>query len=178
MSHCHNAAGDAPAHLRSANGGHVVGRSIVGSILAFAVLVTVRVAPAWAGQSDQDEIVRLEHAQAAAVVAVDLPTLDAIYADDFRFTHGTGEVQTKSEWLDDLQTRRRVYGSREVVDLDVELHGDVAVTHGRLEIRLRRDGQDQHFSARYVRVYARRNERWQLISHRTVEQQVLTPSGR
>jgi len=152
-------------------------RPVIGWRLALGVWAALVATPTQAVQDEPDEIVRLEHAQAAAVVAADLATLDAIYADDFRFTHGTGEVQTKTEWLDDLRTGRRVYESREVTDLDVERHGDIAVTYGRLEIRLRRDGQNQYFSARYVRVYARRDERWQLISHRTVEQQVLTPAA-
>jgi ketosteroid isomerase-like protein len=172
MSLCPDATcGPTVEHPRQAR------RPIVGWMIALGAGLLLLVTPARAVQNERDEIVRLEHAQAAAVVAADLPTLDAIYADDFRFTHGTGEVQTKTEWLDDLRTGRRVYESREVTDLDVERHGDIAVTYGRLEIRLRRDGQNQYFSARYVRVYARRDERWQLISHRTVEQQVLTPAA-
>jgi hypothetical protein len=36
-----------------------------------------------------------------AVVSKDLTSLEALYADEFVFTHGTGLVQTKSQWLDE-----------------------------------------------------------------------------
>ena len=116
---------------------------------------------------------QLERAQAAAVVARDFDTLERIYADDFRFVHGTGEVQTKAEWLERLRTGEARYRSREHEALEVELHDDIAVTYGSLLIDRHMQGIASRFRARYVRVYRRRAPGWQLISHRTVEQTEL-----
>ena len=118
----------------------------------------------------EDELVALERAQAAAVVSLDFAALDRVYADDFRFTHGTGVVQNKTEWLEALRAGQPVYVSREHELLEVEPHGDIVVTYGQLRIHSRLDGADNRFRARYVRVYAKRSGRWQLVSHRTVEQ--------
>lgn len=151
--------------------GHLLHR--VGSCLVtIGVLVFGLQSTALGSQpaDDEAEVTRLEQAQADAVVRADLATLERIYADDFRFTHGTGEVQTKAEWLDDLRQGRRHYASREHEELEVEIHGDIGVTYGRLTIRRRMDGVDSFFGARYVRVYGRLDGRWQLVSHRTVEQ--------
>ena len=118
----------------------------------------------------EEELVALEHAQAAAVVNLDFAALERVYADDFVFTHGTGVVESKTEWLEALRAGQPRYFSREHDLLEVEPHGDVAITYGRLQIHNRLNGVDGRFSARYVRVYVRRDGRWQLVSHRTVEQ--------
>ena len=139
--------------------------------LVLAALLTLG-APS-AAQDAEVEVTDLERAQAVAVVSLDVPTLERIYADDFRFTHGTGEVQSKAEWLEDLREGRRHYDSREHETLEVEVHGDVAVTYGHLRVGREMDGVASLFLARYVRVYVRRLGRWQLVSHRTVEQREL-----
>jgi hypothetical protein len=40
-----------------------------------------------------------------AVVRADLKFLESVYAKDFRFTHGTGNVQSKDEWLKSVAKR-------------------------------------------------------------------------
>ena len=150
------------------SGIHIAG---VCSVICMAIASTALSCVVWAAQpgaDDHEEVLRLERAQAEAVVNSDLDALNRIYADDFRFTHGTGEVQNKAEWLDDLRQGRRHYASRDHEELEVEIHAEIAVTYGRLMIRRRMDGVDSFFGARYVRVYGRRDDRWQ--RHRTVEQ--------
>jgi ketosteroid isomerase-like protein len=119
--------------------------------------------------ADETAIRALERAQADAVVAKDYDTLRRIYADDFVFTHGTGEVHDTTAWLDALRAGRD-YSSREHEALEVELHDDLAVIYGVLRIEASAQGR---FRARYVRVYQRRDGRWRLVSHRTVEQTSL-----
>jgi ketosteroid isomerase-like protein len=101
-----------------------------------------------------------------AVVRADLKFLESVYAKDFRFTHGTGDVQSKDEWLKSVANRG--FLSRKVSLVEVELHGDVAVTFGRLDVIKSGEGGEK-YSLKYVRVYERRNGRWQMLMHRTVE---------
>lgn len=101
-----------------------------------------------------------------AVVRADLKLLESVYANDFRFTHGTGNVQTKAEWLGSVA--KRGFLSRKIFLVEVELHGDVAVTFGRLDV-VKSGETGEKYSLRYVRVYERRNGRWQMLMHRTVE---------
>ncbi|HTR20730.1 MAG TPA: nuclear transport factor 2 family protein [Gemmatimonadales bacterium] len=49
-------------------------------------------------------LVALEGRVEAAVVRGDVTFLDSTYATDFRFTHGTGVVQTKTQWLEVVRT--------------------------------------------------------------------------
>jgi ketosteroid isomerase-like protein len=101
-----------------------------------------------------------------AVVRADLKFLESVYANDFRFTHGTGNVQSRDEWLKSVA--RREFLSRKVSLVEVELHGDVAVTFGRLDVIKSGEGGEK-YSLKYVRVYERRNGRWEMLMHRTVE---------
>ncbi len=69
-------------------------------------------------------------------------------------------------WLASLAGR---YSLREVDSQQIELHGDVAITMGRVRARSgAADNPPRAFSFWYVRVYAHRDGRWQYLSHRTV----------
>ncbi|HUQ30613.1 MAG TPA: nuclear transport factor 2 family protein [Pyrinomonadaceae bacterium] len=113
------------------------------------------------------EIKQLEQRIEDAVVKADIKFLESVYANDFRFTHGDGEVQNKAEWLG-LVAKREIV-SRKIYTLDVEVHGNVAVTFGRLDTLWRGDNKDDRYALKYMRVYERRKGRWVLLSHRTVE---------
>ena len=121
-----------------------------------------------------EEVLALEKRIEEAVLRADVAFLDEVCADDFTYTHGDGwttggavlGVDRKQEWLDSLSGR---YSSREVDSQQVEVHGDVAITMGRLRARSGGPEADRRsFSFWYVRVYAQRDGQWKYLSHRTV----------
>jgi hypothetical protein len=69
------------------------------------------------------------------------------------------------EWLASLPGR---YSRRDVDTQNVEIHGDVAITTGRVRARTGSRSAVREFSFWYVRVYARRDGQWRYLSHRTV----------
>ncbi len=120
------------------------------------------------------EVLALERRIEAAVLHADLAFLEDVCASDFTYTHGDGwttggailGVDQRAEWLASLAGR---YSAREVDSQQVELHGDVAITMGRVRARSGGPAEAQRaFSFWYVRVYAQRDGRWQYLSHRTV----------
>jgi ketosteroid isomerase-like protein len=94
----------------------------------------------------------------------DFQALAAHLAADFRYNHSTGHSQDKTEWLEGLKplVGRR---TRMASSIGIELHGDIAVAMGDLDISWT-DGR--HNYDRYVRVYRRAEGQWQVISQRTV----------
>ncbi len=121
-----------------------------------------------------EEVLALEKRIEEAVLRADVAFLDEVCADDFTYTHGDGwttggpvlGVDRREEWLASLDGR---YSSREVDSQQIEVHGDVAITMGR--VRARSGGPDaaqRSFSFWYVRVYAQRDGVWRYLSHRTV----------
>lgn len=130
-------------------------------LFAFAIQV-----PA-ANADTSAEIKQLEQRIENAVVMADLKFLESVYAEDFRFTHGDGEVQNKTEWLE-LVAKREVK-SRKIYTSEVELHDNIAITFGRLDVVWKGDKKDDKYALKYIRVYERRKGKWILLSHRTVE---------
>ena len=120
------------------------------------------------------DVLAFERQIEAAVLQSDVVFLDGACASDFTYTHGDGwttggpilGTDTKSEWLASLSGR---YSSRQVDSQQVEIHGDIAITMGRVQARTGGPESTQRsFSFWYVRVYAWRDNRWQYLSHRTV----------
>ena len=121
-----------------------------------------------------EEVLALEKRMEEAVLHADVAFLDGVLAEDFTYTHGDGwttggeilGVDTRAEWLASLAGR---YSLREVDSQQVEIHGDVAITMGRLRARSGGPVAEQRgFSFWYVRVYAQRDGEWKYLSHRTV----------
>jgi ketosteroid isomerase-like protein len=119
---------------------------------------------------DSAAIASLERRTENAVVARDIAFLDSAYTSDFRFKHSTGDLDTRAEWIASVQRSR--FASRQVDSLDVEVHGDVALTTGRLHVRRSpadpgwaKDPRWREYTVRYARVYVRRAGRWRLLTH-------------
>jgi ketosteroid isomerase-like protein len=103
----------------------------------------------------------------------DFAALGALLAADFRYNHSTGLTQNKSEWLDGL---RPLVGRRERLAsaIEVEVHGDVAVAMGDLDI-VWTDGR--HNYDRYVRVFRLTDGEWLAIFQRTVPAHDRAPAS-
>jgi ketosteroid isomerase-like protein len=99
--------------------------------------------------------------------------LGALLAADFRYNHSTGRSQSKSEWLEGL---RSLVGRRDRIasSIEIELHGDVALAMGDLDI-VWMDGR--HNYDRYTRVYRVTDGEWLAVSQRTVPAQDRAPAS-
>src|SRR3954470_5946076 len=89
--------------------------------------------------------------------------LSALLADDFRYSHSTGLVQDKQEWLGSLKP---LVGKRDRVAnvVNVEMHGDIAVVKGELDVVWREAPTKYN---RYVRMYRQVEGTWRAISQVT-----------
>ena len=133
------------------------------------------------------DVLTFEKQMEAAVVHGDVTFLDKICASDFSFTHGDGwttggaplRVENRAQWLASIS--KAPYLFRELDSVQVELHGDIAITYGRYRARYKPGNPEQReFIVWFERVYARRNGGWQFLSHRTVHGPVYEgePSAR
>ena len=121
------------------------------------------------------EVLALERAIEDAVVKGDVRFVDAASAPTFTFTHGDGwttggaplRVDSRADWL--ATVAKAPYASRVLDSVKTEVHGDVVITYGRYVARFKtaEPGRRQ-FTIWFERVYAKRDGRWQYLSHRTV----------
>ena len=125
---------------------------------------------------DAAEVLAFEKTMEAAVVRADVKFLDQICSSDFTFTHGDGwttggeplRVENKAQWL--TAVGKRPYLSRDLDQVQVEMHGDIAITYGMYRARYRSPADPKRvaFTVWFERVYAKHNGQWQYVSHRTV----------
>lgn len=69
---------------------------------------------------------------------------------------------------------RGLFVSRQVNAQQVELHGSIAITTGRIDVKLKApflNAGKSEYSVWFVRVYRAKEGGWELVSHRTVAEQ-------
>jgi hypothetical protein len=122
------------------------------------------------------EVLAFERAIELAVVRGDVAFVDAASAPTFTFTHGDGwttggaplRVNRRADWL--ATVAKSPYQSRVLDSVRTEVHGDIVITYGRYvgRYKVAAPGRRQ-FTVWYQRVYAKRDGKWQYLSHRTVD---------
>ncbi len=132
-------------------------------------LLSVLILFFWSFASAQTEqqLLDFEKQIEAAVVAADISFLQKAYADDFRFKHGTGHIDSKASWLKDVEKNKGKFVSRNVEKSEAELHGDIGITQGTIAVTR----TESTYTIHYVRVYRRVGGTWELFMHRTVQQE-------
>jgi len=123
-----------------------------------------------------DEVLAFERAIEAAVVRGDVAFVDAASAPTFTFTHGDGwttggaplRVDSRADWM--ATVAKAPYAARVLDSVRTEVHGDIVITYGRYVGRFKEapPGRRQ-FTVWYERVFAKRDGKWQYLSHRTVD---------
>ena len=112
------------------------------------------------------DLVRLDVSVDELASKGEFAALAALLADDFVYSHSTGLVQDKAEWIEGLKP---LVGKRDRVAnvVGVEFHGDIAVVRGEVDIVWKEAPTKYN---RYVRVFRQTDGVWQAIS------QVTTPA--
>jgi len=116
-------------------------------------------------QSAVQAVSDLDQAIDTAMSERDATALESLLADEFIYTHSNGRSQPKPEFVGAI-VQRSDPPRRLLSDVHVELHGDIAVTRGNVDIRYLDNRPDLFM--RYVRVYRQFGSDWRAISHRTV----------
>jgi Domain of unknown function (DUF4440) len=115
---------------------------------------------------DSAAVATLEYRVEEATMRRNVTFLDSLYAPTFRFKHSTGALEERAPRLAALQSGTATVFARDLDSLDVEVHGDVALTTGRIHVRqVSPDPKWREYTVRYVRVYIRSAGRWLLLTH-------------
>lgn len=107
---------------------------------------------------------KLETKIAKAVVASDLNFLNKIYSQDFVFTHSTGKVQNKKEWLENV--KKGNFRKRKIHIKNVKNYNDTVAVLGRLNVKTKRK---KKYWIEYLRVYKKKGITWEMISHKSLD---------
>lgn len=102
------------------------------------------------------------------VVEQNINALDSLYANDFVFSHGSGRVEGKQGWFSSVAKGN--FLSRLHDSVTVEFHSQLAIVRGKLTVQKKSTEKTDRYHLYYVRVYAIRENAWQMISHITTRE--------
>jgi hypothetical protein len=135
-------------------------------------------APSPAEAAKIAEVMAFEKKCDEAAVQGDVAFLERALSKDFVMTHGDAwtsggsplKVDTKASWLEYVAKKPGPYVYRRLDSVQVEVHGDFALTVGRYKYLPRSTRPTtSHLYVWFERAYAKHNGEWQFLSHRTVK---------
>ncbi len=112
----------------------------------------------------QEEIRQLETRRLRAMVEVDTAALDKILADDLTYTHSSGQVDTKAQFIASLKSGQLRYESVTTDEVKVRVDGDAAVVTGRGMMKVKAGDRELNMPIRFTDVYVKRRGRWQMVA--------------
>ena len=94
----------------------------------------------------------------------DAATLERMIDPGFVLVHSDGRVQYRTDYLDELRTRKRVNGAIRNEDVVIREYGDSAVVNGVSVQSAVSDGKPWSGRFRFTRVWVKRGGEWMLVS--------------
>ena len=116
-------------------------------------------------------VLATEHALDEALLKTDLVALDTLLAEEVTRTSPTGPLTHRTEWLEQMKSAVRDTGHQKHFSMErtaqhVRLYGETAVLTGIVHVRGAHIGPTGKPDINwYLRVYVRRQGRWQLVAH-------------
>lgn len=156
-------------------------RCVSRALLLLALMTSVscmsaQAPPARSATDEQKLLLELDRNIQRAMVTSDTKLLEEALAPDLVFTHGwlSGGQQSRADLIEQSRRPTSPYFSRDVSQQIVELHGDIALVLGRLDVRRRpiernQETEPQCYALLYVHLYEHRDGRWLFASHRTAQ---------
>jgi ketosteroid isomerase-like protein len=101
-----------------------------------------------------------------ALVQRDAATLEQIWANDYTFTNGAGEMVSKTQRLANLKSGATSLDSiSQEEEIKVRVHGDVAVATGRVTIKGQYSGKQASGQYQSINVWVKGAAGWQLVAN-------------
>jgi uncharacterized protein DUF4440 len=113
-----------------------------------------------------EEIRSRERELISAILNADLVKLETILAAGFVYTASEIGRRSRQEWLDGIAIYR--LGVFEIVDMEIEDFGDVALVHARIHQDAEIHGKHRLGPFLVTDVWVRRDGSWQIVSRTSV----------
>jgi ketosteroid isomerase-like protein len=111
------------------------------------------------------EIFQLEEEWRVAMLKADIPTLDAMMADDYIAITPNGTLQSKEQSLANLRSGATRFTAITIYDRKARFYGSTALVTSRADVSGMGAGSDYTGSYRYTRVYVRNAQGlWKIVS--------------
>jgi ketosteroid isomerase-like protein len=113
---------------------------------------------------DAAEVEALERRLVDAIGSRDLETYSRLVADDYVATRPDGSELTKAQVMASYRSGERGYVDLAIEGVKGRVYGDTGVVTARTRGKRIEDGKEIENRVLYVRVFARREGRWQAVA--------------
>ena len=117
----------------------------------------------------KQEILKAEDAWIAAIKAQDRAALDRMLAADLVYTHATGPVDTKAQYISSITSGNQKYASVERKDINLRVYGDAAVVTANMRMTGATKGEPFDNRVRMLHVWIKQKGAWRLVAHQTTK---------
>lgn len=128
------------------------------------LVVVLSSASVFAQDKAAQEAIETEKKRVQYLIRDDLVSLAGILADDLTYTHSSGVLDTKDQFLASLRSGEVKYEMIEHESINARTYGDTAVLTGRSKVKVKVKGQDLNMQLRFTLVYVKREGGWQMAA--------------
>jgi ketosteroid isomerase-like protein len=115
-------------------------------------------------QQAEQEIRQRETRRFEALVRGDTASLEEIMADDATYTHATGVVEAKAEYLAKMKSGEVRYEAFAPEELRVRVYGTAAVLNGIARVKAHVGGEVRNLRLLFTDVYVKQGDRWRMVA--------------
>ena len=118
----------------------------------------------------KQEILKLEHEWALALLNENAAKLDLLLADNLQYTRSNGKVENKSTYLEPIKKGITTYSMVKREHVKIQVNGETAIVTAQWRAKLQnKPNPPLETKARYLHVYMKQNGRWVLTAHQNTE---------
>jgi ketosteroid isomerase-like protein len=133
------------------------------ALIVLLVVLTFRLS--FAQTSAQQEVIQFERDACKAFLDADVAALERVLTPDFTLTLSSGEVSTRADEINELQTGKIHYDVFENYDMLARLYGnDTAVVLGKTRVKGTADGKPFDRIVQFTDTLIKRDGDWQLAA--------------
>lgn len=133
-------------------------------IMSLVVLPAVLLPTHAAAFQVERAIEELEDKRYEAMKRADREALEQLLADDLTYVHTSGRVETKSQFINSIESGEILYRSIDREDVQVRIYGSTAVVTGLANVNVELRGRVEHLRIRFIDVYVRQNGHWNMVA--------------
>ena len=144
----------------------IVNRSRV-TLCLLVLALCLRPTQLRAEKGSTEEIKQTEQRWIAAVVGQDRGAMEVILAKELVYTHSTGLVEDKSQYIAAVTSGNQKYDSIEYEAPAIQIYGSTAVVATKVVMKGSTKGQPFNNQLRLLHVWVKQGGKWSLVAHQT-----------
>lgn len=135
--------------------------------LSFSLLLSCVVTPLFAVSDPADEIGQAEQKWMAAIIGKDQQVLEEILSPDLIYTHSSGIVETKSQYITSVCGGSLRYDTVTYDAPVIRIYGITGVMATKATMVGMNKGQPFNAQMRVLHVWVKEAGKWALVAHQT-----------